>query len=495
LRLIELMDGNADSAPAGLTPAMGDLHILGLTADSRAVGPGYLFAALPGERADGRDFIGQAVERGAIAVLGPPGTAEASPEPGIVTIEDDNPRRRLALMAARFHARQPKTIAGITGTNGKTSVATFARQIWSRLGRRAASLGTLGISAPGYEKPASLTTPDPVALHADLAELAARGVEHLALEASSHGLEQYRLDGVAITAAAFTNMSRDHLDYHGSMQAYLKAKLRLFSELMAPGGAAVLNADSEAFEPFREAARAGGHRIIDYGLKAGEIRLERLRPHGHGIDLTFSAFGTRYQCALDLIGGFQAMNALAAFGLVTACGEDASEAAAALEILKGASGRMEQAGVSHAGAAIYVDYAHTPDALRTVLEAVRPHTGKNLCVVFGCGGDRDAGKRPMMGEVVHRLADRAIVTDDNPRGEDAGAIRRAVLKGCPEAREIGDRAQAIAAAIEELEAGDLLIIAGKGHEPGQIVGGQTLPFDDREVAREILRQTGGRIDG
>ncbi len=495
MRLIELMDGHADRAPAGLTAAMGNLDILGLTADSRAVEPGYLFAALPGEQADGRDFIGQAVERGAIAVLGPPGTTEARPGSGVDTIDDDNPRRRLALMAARFHARQPNTIAGITGTNGKTSVATFARQIWTRLGHKAASLGTLGISAPGYERPAALTTPDPVALHADLAGLAAHGVEHLALEASSHGLEQYRLDGVRMTAAAFTNLTRDHLDYHGTMQAYLKAKLRLFSELMAPGGTAVLNADSEAYEPFREAARAGGHRIIDYGLKAGEIRLDELRPHAHGIDLTFTAFGTRHQIALDLIGGFQAMNALAAFGLVTACGDDAGDAAAALEALKGAPGRMEQVGVSPAGAAVYVDYAHTPDALQTVLEAVRPHTDARLCVVFGCGGDRDPGKRPMMGEVVHRLADRAIVTDDNPRGEDAGAIRRAVLKACPEAREIGDRAQAIAAAIEELASGDLLIIAGKGHEPGQIIGGQTLPFDDREVAREVLRQTGGRIDG
>jgi UDP-N-acetylmuramoyl-L-alanyl-D-glutamate--2,6-diaminopimelate ligase len=487
------MDGNADRGPADLTPAMGDLDILGLSADSRAVGPGYLFAALPGGRADGRDFIGQAIERGAIAVLGPPGTGGAAP--GIAAIEDDNPRRRLAMMAARFHARQPKTIAGITGTNGKTSVATFARQIWTRLGHQAASLGTLGISAPGYQKPASLTTPDPVALHADLAGLAERGVEHLALEASSHGLEQYRLDGVRMTAAAFTNISRDHLDYHGTMQAYRRAKLRLFSELMAPGGTAVLNADSEAFEAFHQAAQTGGHRIIDYGLNAGEIRLEKLSPHARGIDLVFTAFGTQHQSALNLIGGFQAMNALAAFGLVTACGDDAGDAAATLEALKGAPGRMEQAGISRAGAAVYVDYAHTPGALQTVLEAVRPHAGGKLCVVFGCGGDRDPGKRPMMGQVVHRLADRAIVTDDNPRSEDAGAIRRAVLKGCPEAREIGGRAQAIAAAIEELATGDLLIIAGKGHEPGQIVGERTLPFDDRAVAREVLRQTGGRADG
>ena len=483
-----------------MTPAVADLDILGLTADSRAVGPGYLFAALPGERADGRDFIGQAIERGAIAVLGPPGIGEAGagdtgPGLGIAILEDENPRRRLALMAARFHSHQPKTIAGITGTNGKTSVATFARQIWTRLGYKAASLGTLGISAPGYEKPAALTTPDPVALHADLAALAERGVEHLALEASSHGLEQYRLDGVEMKAAAFTNMSRDHLDYHGTMQSYLKSKLRLFSELMAPGGTAVLNADSEAFDAFREASQTGGHSIIDYGLNAREIRLDRLRPHAHGIDLSFTAFGKKYQTALDLIGGFQAMNALAAFGLVTACGDDAGDVAPALEALKGAPGRMEPAGVSRAGAAIYVDYAHTPDALQTVLEAVRPHASGKLCVVFGCGGDRDPGKRPMMGEVVHRLADRVIVTDDNPRSEDAGAIRRAVLKGCPEAQEIGDRAQAIAAAIEELATGDLLIIAGKGHEPGQIVGERTLPFDDREVAREVLRQTGGRIDG
>jgi UDP-N-acetylmuramoyl-L-alanyl-D-glutamate--2,6-diaminopimelate ligase len=491
------MEKAAENSGAGLDPAFRALDIMGLTADSRAVEPGFLFAALPGSQVDGRTFIGQAIERGAVAVMGPEATPRPRTPDGVPYLAQANPRRALARMAAGFYDAQPKTVVAVTGTNGKTSVASFARQIWTRLGVKAASLGTLGVSAPGYERKASLTTPDPVALQAELAELAKLGIDHLAMEASSHGLEQFRLDGVRVSAAAFTNLTRDHLDYHGTMEDYRDAKLRLFTELMAPGGIAVLNCDSDAYEAFRAAAASKDHTVIAYGKSAGDddIRLHDATPRAHGLDLRFSAHGEAFETTLPLVGDFQAMNALAAFGLVTETGSDASGAAAALAEIKGAPGRVERAGASKTGGAVYVDYAHTPDALVTVLCAVRPHAEGKLVVIIGAGGDRDPGKRPLMGEAAAANADRVFVTDDNPRSEDPAAIRRQVLEGCPGAEEYDDRAEAIAAAIATLEADDILVIAGKGHEQGQIIGGTVLPFDDRTVAQDALRAGGGSVDG
>jgi UDP-N-acetylmuramoyl-L-alanyl-D-glutamate--2,6-diaminopimelate ligase len=491
------MEKAADNGGAGIDPAFRALEISGLTADSRAVGPGYLFAAIPGSQADGRAFIGQAIERGAAAVMGPDEAPLPETPAGIPYLGAANPRRRLARMAAGFYGAQPRTVAAVTGTNGKTSVAAFARQLWTKLGLKAASLGTLGVSAPGYERQASLTTPDPIALHAELAELAGLGIDHLAMEASSHGLEQYRLDGVRVSAAAFTNLTRDHLDYHGTMDDYRDAKLRLFTELMAPGGIAVLNRDSDAYGAFRAAAASNDHTIVPYGKSAGRegIRLEAATPRAHGLDLRFAAEGERFETTLPLIGDFQAMNALAAFGLVTATGGAPADAAAALAELKGAPGRVERAGASKAGGAVYVDYAHTPDALVTVLRAVRPHTQGKLVAIIGAGGDRDPGKRPLMGEAAAANADHVFVTDDNPRSEDPAAIRGQVLTGCPGADEYDDRAEAIAAAIATLEAGDILVIAGKGHEQGQTIGDTVLPFDDRSAAQGALRASGGTTDG
>jgi UDP-N-acetylmuramoyl-L-alanyl-D-glutamate--2,6-diaminopimelate ligase len=468
---------------ATAVPTGRDADILGIAADSRAVKPGWLFAALPGTKTDGAAFVADALGRGAVAVLGRPGLAVPA---DIAFLASANPRRDLALMAARFFADQPRTIAAVTGTNGKTSVASFARQIWTRLGRKAASLGTLGLVAPHVERAGSLTTPDTVALHEDLAALAAAGVDHLAMEASSHGLSQHRLDGVHVTAAAFTNLTRDHLDYHGTMAAYFSAKKRLFVDIMAPGGTAVLNADVPEFDKLDALCRAAGHRIIGYGRHGSELRLDRLDREPHGQRLGLTVLGQRIDIEMPLVAEFQAMNALAALGLVIAGGADPAAATSALAALEGVPGRIQRAAVRKNGAAVYVDYAHTPDALETVLKALRPHTTRRLVVVFGCGGNRDAGKRPQMGAIAARLADRSIVTDDNPRNEDAASIRRQILAAAPEAREIADRRAAIQTAVAELAAGDLLVVAGKGHERGQIVAGTVHPFDDLEVSREAV---------
>jgi len=391
-------------------------------------------------------------------------------------------------MAARFYDRQPATVAAVTGTNGKTSVVGFLRQMWTRLGHPAASLGTLGVVAPGLATVGSLTTPDPADLHRTLSELAGRGVSCLAMEASSHGLGQYRLDGVRVTTAAFTNLSRDHLDYHGSMNAYLDSKRRLFAEIMAPGGVAVLNADDGAADDLAATCRSRGHRVITYGSAGADLRLEHAEPLADGQRLELVVLGRRAAVTLPLVGAFQAANALCALGLAIACGENAADALAALESVEGAPGRVQRVGGDPDRGTVYVDYAHTPDALANVLQALRPHAAGRLMVVFGCGGDRDPGKRPQMGRIAHDLADVVIVTDDNPRGEDPALIRRQVLAACPGAREMGDRAQAIAAAVAELRAGDLLVLAGKGHETGQIVKGEVRPFNDAEVARAALRE-------
>ena len=467
------------------------LEIAGLTADSRRVEAGFLFAALPGSQADGRDFIDQAVARGAVAVLAPSGTEIKRYDPPVLLIQDPEPRRRLALMAAALHKRQPREIVAVTGTNGKTSVAVFVRQIWEHLGRRAASLGTLGLMPPRADAPAALTTPDPVELHRCLAALAADGVDALAMEASSHGLDQYRLDGVRLSAAAFTNLSRDHLDYHGSMEAYLAAKARLFTDLLPADGTAVLNADIAEFAHLKSLCDRRGQEIVSYGQAGRDLRLLALKPLPAGLDLTLEIRGDRRQVTVPLAGAFQAHNLLAALGLVLAGGADPAAALASLPHLTGVPGRVERVGATPTGGQVYVDYAHTPDALAVVLQAMRPHVAGKLWVVFGAGGDRDPGKRPLMGAAAAAHADRVVVTDDNPRSETPAAIRAQILPACPEAIEIGDRREAIEFALARLEDGDVLVIAGKGHESGQIVGDRVLPFDDRDAARTAIERLAG----
>ena len=396
-------------------------------------------------------------------------------------------------MAARFFKRQPATVACVTGTNGKTSVVAFLRQIWAN-DRPAASAGTLGVeiggfasgAAPDLEHAINLTTPDPVDLHASLAELAGHGIDHLAMEASSHGLQQFRLDGVRVSAAAFTNLTRDHLDYHGGMDGYLAAKLRLFADIVVDGGAAVVNADALYCDAFEQAARARGLSVFTVGAAGTDIVLRGLDADGAGQVLDLEVLGSRRAVRLPLPGIFQAANALCALGLAVATGGDPVAATDALERLNGVAGRLEHVGRHASGADVYVDYAHTPDALRSALEAMRPHARGRLHVVFGCGGDRDPGKRPEMGAAAAAAADRVIVTDDNPRTEGPARIRLEAMAGCPDATEIGERAEAIAAAIDGLGGGDILVIAGKGHETGQIIGTETRPFDDAEVARRLL---------
>ena len=496
MRLIDLIGENtyrAAQQAGGLSPGLdGGPEITALTADSRAVRPGALFAALPGMAHDGRDFIPAAVAAGAVAVLAPEGTPADIVPAGVTLIADANPRRQLALIAGNFHGTQPATIAAITGTNGKTSVATFLRQIWRHLGDKAASMGTLGVSSgvPELDSGPALTTADPVALHKTLAGLAGHGIDHLAMEASSHGLDQYRLDGVRLSAAALTNISRDHLDYHKTPEAYRRAKLRLFEELLPEGGVAV--ACHEAPDQERVAAIAVRRRLkfTTYGIEAGDIYCPRAEITGTGWQLTLSVGGQTIDTEFPLPARFQLLNALCALALAIGCGADPKAAAAALPGLQPVPGRMEIAARLENGAAAIVDFAHTPDALRTVLTALRPFVAGRLVVLFGCGGDRDAGKRMVMGEIAARFADGVIVTDDNPRGEDPAEIRRQAMAGCPDAREIGDRAEAIRAGVAALEPGDILVVAGKGHESGQIIGDRTLPFKDSEAVRDAVRARG-----
>jgi UDP-N-acetylmuramoyl-L-alanyl-D-glutamate--2,6-diaminopimelate ligase len=485
MRLRTLLGPGVSVAGAGAETA----EITGLTADSRAVQPGFLFAALPGSRTDGRRFIADAIARGAAAILAPADLTDAGLD--VPLVPDPDPRRRLALIAARFYGRQPRWIAAVTGTSGKTSIAWFAMQLWTELGHPAASLGTLGLIAPGGRGASGLTTPDPVRLHALLTGLAAGGIQHLALEASSHGLDQRRLDGVQLTAAAFTNLSRDHFDYHGSEDAYLAAKRRLFSELLPPGATAVLNADQPEFEPLAADCRARAIAVLDYGESAARLRLLERCPEADGQRIGFTVDGREYGVRSTLVGAFQASNLLAALGLVLATGADPDAAAPLLGKLEGAPGRMQRIGRHPSGAPVFVDYAHKPDALAKVLDTLRPHTEKRLVVAFGCGGDRDPGKRAQMGAIAAARADRVYVTDDNPRSEDPAAIRRAILDACPGGIEIGDRRAAIRAAIAGLEAGDVLVVAGKGHETGQIVGDRVLPFDDAVEVRAALNDLSG----
>ncbi len=486
-RLSELMASRTEIAVSALALER-DPPITALTADSRKVVPGTLFAALPGTAHDGRAFIPQAVAQGAVAILAPKGTALPPGCEHVALIEDENPRRRLALLAAAFHAAQPAKIAAVTGTNGKTSTAQFTRQIWEGLGHKAGAMGTLGLVAPGFPQSGSLTTPDPIDLHRTLAEVARAGVTHLAMEASSHGLDQFRLDGVLVSSAGFTNLTRDHLDYHGTMEAYFKAKAMLFERVMPKGATATINADIPEFEQLSALCRARKQTVIGFGTNGKELRVLDLTPLPHGQRLELEVFGKARTIELPLVGRFQVWNALCALGLAIGTGEDPERAADQLSNSKVVRGRLELAATLPNGAAVYVDYAHTPDGLETVLKSLRPHTLGRLSVVFGCGGDRDRGKRPMMGEIAARLADRVIVTDDNPRTEVPASIRAAVMEGCPGATEVDDRAKAIRLAVGELGPGDVLVVAGKGHEQGQIIGTEVRPFDDATVARAAVAE-------
>ncbi len=461
-----------------------DILVGGVAADSRAVNPGDVFFALAGAKTDGARFIDQAIGAGAVAVVG---ERQPEGEDRVAFITVSNARRALALAAARAYPRQPATIAAVTGTSGKTSVAAFTRQIWQRLGHAAASLGTIGIVAPGRSVYGSLTTPDPVALHRALDELAGEGVTHLALEASSHGLDQHRLDGVRVAAGAFTNLSRDHMDYHPTVAHYLAAKLRLFTDLVVDGGAAVIAADHAESRQVIDVARRRGLRVFTVGRAGDGIRLLDAAIDGFAQVLTLEHEGRRRKVRLPLVGDFQIENALVAAGLVLVTGGDAERVFVALEKLEGAPGRLERVG-AHNSAPVFVDYAHKPDALAKALEALRPYAARRLVVVFGAGGDRDAGKRPLMGAIAAAKADAVIVTDDNPRSEDPTAIRASILTEAKGATEIADRAAAIRAAIAGLGPGDALLIAGKGHETGQIVGDKVLPFSDHDAAAAALKE-------
>jgi UDP-N-acetylmuramoyl-L-alanyl-D-glutamate--2,6-diaminopimelate ligase len=455
-----------------------------ITASSRDVVPGAMFVALPGTRTEGAAYIPDAIAAGAQIIVTGIGKGSSVPE-GVTLIEVANPRRTLALMAARFAGRQPDVALAVTGTSGKTSVAEFTRQILARVGRKAASLGTLGLVKPDGATYGSLTTPDPVSLHSTLKALAADGVTHIAFEASSHGLDQHRLDGVRLTAAAFTNLGRDHMDYHLSTDDYLAAKLRLFKELLQPGQTAVINADGAHAGDVVAAAEARKLRVLTTGAAGKDLRLASVRREGFSQVLEIDASGRRSTVRLPLIGAYQVENALVAAGLAIAAGEKPDAVLAALEHLDGVPGRLQVAGEAN-GALAIVDYAHKPEALAAALDACRPFvTGKLICV-FGCGGDRDAGKRPIMGAISVGKADVTIVTDDNPRTESAAAIRRDILDGAPGAREIGDRAGAIAAAVDMMQPGDVVLVAGKGHETGQIVGEDVVPFSDLDAVADAI---------
>jgi UDP-N-acetylmuramoyl-L-alanyl-D-glutamate--2,6-diaminopimelate ligase len=481
--MARIQDLGLGAAPAW--PGVAGVRVRDVTADSRQASPGALFVAIPGLRGDGRGFIADAVDRGAAAVLAPPGTTWPPGVPPRPLIVDPEPRRRLAQIAAVLAGAQPETLVAVTGTNGKTSTVEFLRQLWQLSGRPAASLGTLGVTAPGVASGPGLTTPDPVALSGTLATLARRGVRHAALEASSHGLDQFRLDGLRLAAAAFTNLTRDHLDYHHTITNYRTAKLRLFAELLPAGAPAVASTtlDATSLSELRAIAARRRLDLRTVGDDGSFLRLLSATPRPDGQRLTLLHSGTRHTIEVRLPGRFQAENALTAAALAMATGVPG--ALDLLPRLTGVRGRMELAARLANGAAVYVDYAHTPDALERLLTALRPHTPGRLSIVFGAGGDRDPGKRPLMGQVAARFADVALVTDDNPRGEDPAAIRAAVLAGCPGGIEVAGREAAIAAAMSDLAPGDVLAIAGKGHEQGQTIGATVLAFDDVTVVRRL----------
>ncbi|WP_294330391.1 UDP-N-acetylmuramoyl-L-alanyl-D-glutamate--2,6-diaminopimelate ligase [uncultured Sphingomonas sp.] len=457
-----------------------DAVVTGFAIDHRKVAPGTIFGAFEGAKVNGEDFIPAAVQAGAIAVVARP---EAKVE-GAVHIADANPRQRFAGLAAQFFAPFPVTTAAVTGTNGKTSTVEMTRQLWRMAGFHAASIGTLGVTTADERVSTGLTTPDIVTFLSNVAGLAREGVTHVAFEASSHGLSQYRTEGLPVRAAAFTNLSRDHLDYHGDMATYFTAKMRLFAEVLAEDGTAVVWADDPHAPQVEDLARMRGNRLITVGEHGKTLRLIGRTPSLLGQTLEIEAEDKLHTVKLPLIGAYQAANALTAAGLVIATGGDVTQTLANCARLQPVRGRLERAVIAANGAPVYVDYAHTPDALEAAIAALKPHTEGRLILVFGAGGDRDPGKRELMGQVAASGADVAIVTDDNPRTEDPAEIRRAILKGAPEATEVGDRRAAIAAAIAMAAPHDIVLVAGKGHEQGQIVGEMVLPFDDVAVARE-----------
>ncbi|MHA6263891.1 UDP-N-acetylmuramoyl-L-alanyl-D-glutamate--2,6-diaminopimelate ligase [Arenibacterium sp. CAU 1754] len=473
-----------------------DPMITGLAVDSREVRDGFLFAALPGSRVHGGEFIQYALRMGAAAVLTDAQGAKiaetelaASDAALIVT---DDPRQALAFTAALWFAAQPKTMVAVTGTNGKTSIATFVRQIWIELGHAAVNLGTTGVEG-AWSAPLAHTTPEPITLHRTLAQASAQGITHAAMEASSHGLEQRRLDGVHLVAAGFSNFTQDHLDYHDTFEAYFAAKAGLFRRVLPDEGTAVINLDDPRGAEMRAVAAARGQRVITVGHGNGDLMLLAQRFDATGQDLRFSWEGKPFQTRLNLIGGFQAENVLLACGLAIAAGDRPEDVFETLPHLTTVRGRMQLAATRENGAAVFVDYAHTPDAVATALAALRPHVMGRLIAVIGAGGDRDATKRPLMGQAAAENADVVLVTDDNPRSEDPAAIRAAVMQGAPEATEVGDRAEAILRGVDALGPGDALLIAGKGHETGQIVGDDILPFDDVEQASVAVAALDGGL--
>lgn len=476
-----------DILPRGVNapPGAEAIEICGLALDSRKVQPGDLFAAMPGVKTDGRRFIAMALERGACAVLAPPGTQASAP-----VIETDDVPGALASMAARFYPGQPATIAAVTGTNGKSSTVEFLRQIWAHAGHDAACLGTLGVTRASGRTEVGYTTPDAIALHRSLDALAGEGVTHLAMEASSHGLKQRRMDGAKVSAAAFTNLTQDHLDYHPDFEDYFASKMRLFTALSKAGAPAVIWMDSDWSDRVAQGCREARLEVIEAGWRGRDLGVTEIAPHPDRQDVSFTWRGAEHRVALPLIGEFQTSNALVAAGLAIATGVAPEAAFAALERLQGVAGRLQQVGITAAGAPILLDYAHTPDGLDKLLRAARPHTRGRIHLVFGAGGDRDPSKRRKMGEVAARLADAIIVTDDNPRSEDPASIRSAILEGVAGATEIGDREQAIRTAIAQLEAGDVLLVAGKGHETGQIVADRVIPFDEPALVQRILNEGG-----
>lgn len=475
-----------------------DPVITGLAVDSRQVKPGYLFAALPGSLMHGAEFISYALRQGAGAVLtDPKGAAQAAEtlaesDAALIVVQD--PRAALAAAAALWFGAQPEWLVAVTGTSGKTSVASFTRQIWQQLGHCAISLGTMGVQGD-YEAPLAHTTPDPITLHRVLSEAAAAGVAHAALEASSHGLDQRRLDGVHALAGGFTNFSQDHLDYHKNFDDYFAAKALLFNHILEEGAGAVINIDDPRGRQMAQIAKARGLDLLTIGQDAlADLRILGQRFDATGQDLRFALRGQTYLVRLDLIGGFQAENVLAAMGLAMAAGDEAGAIAAVLPQLTTVRGRMELAAVRGNGAAVFVDYSHKPGALASALQSLRPHVMGRIVVVFGAGGDRDRLKRPLMGQAAREHADVVYVTDDNPRSEDPAAIRAEVMAGAgPDAIEVGDRAEAILRGVDALQPGDALLIAGKGHETGQIIGQDIYPFDDAEQASVAVAALDGRI--